>query len=99
MQNFFFRDKNNRWLYKTNEIKRLVYKSIISNQKELIEFRYRAHLFLINLNTNSFLVKIKNRCLLTGRSKSVYRKFRMSRLMFRKMALEGKLIGVKKSSW
>jgi small subunit ribosomal protein S14 len=39
------------------------------------------------------------RCQLTGRSRGVYRKFRISRIMLRKLALEGKIPGMRKASW
>ncbi|MBP7843360.1 MAG: 30S ribosomal protein S14 [Proteobacteria bacterium] len=39
------------------------------------------------------------RCSVTGRSKGVYRKFRLSRMKFREMALDGLLPGVVKASW
>ncbi|MDX1681857.1 MAG: 30S ribosomal protein S14 [Phycisphaeraceae bacterium] len=38
-------------------------------------------------------------CALTGRSRGNYRKFKMSRLMLRKLALEGKIPGMRKASW
>lgn len=39
------------------------------------------------------------RCELCGRSRAVYRKFRICRLCFRKLALEGMIPGVRKASW
>jgi len=39
------------------------------------------------------------RCQICGRARAVYRKFKLCRLCFRKMANEGKLPGVKKASW
>ena len=39
------------------------------------------------------------RCELTGRSKGVYRKFKVSRIMLRELALAGKIPGLKKASW
>ena len=41
----------------------------------------------------------RNLCALTGRSRAVYRKFKISRLMLRKLALEGKVPGMRKASW
>ena len=43
--------------------------------------------------------RVRNLCALTGRSRSVYRKFKVSRLMLRKLALEGKVPGMRKASW
>lgn len=44
-------------------------------------------------------VSIRNRCLLTGRAKSVTSKFKLSRLTFRDLALFGLIPGVQKASW
>lgn len=46
-----------------------------------------------------FSTRKVRRCEITGRSKGVYRKFRMSRIMLRKLALEGKVPGMRKASW
>jgi small subunit ribosomal protein S14 len=44
-------------------------------------------------------VRLKNRCALTGRPRGYLRRFGISRVMFREMALNGKIPGVRKSSW
>ena len=46
-----------------------------------------------------FSTRTVRRCELTGRARGVYRKFRVSRIMLRKLALEGKVPGMRKSSW
>lgn len=51
------------------------------------------------LPRNSNAVRLHNRCAVTGRARGYYRKFGISRLTFRKMALEGKIPGVRKASW
>ncbi|GAB6188377.1 type Z 30S ribosomal protein S14 [Marinitoga arctica] len=40
-----------------------------------------------------------SRCIVCGRPRAVYREFGLCRVCFRKLALEGKLPGVKKASW
>ena len=40
-----------------------------------------------------------NRCRLCGRPRAYMRKFALCRLCFRKLALEGDVTGVTKSSW
>ena len=40
-----------------------------------------------------------NRCAITGRPRAFIRRFGLSRLTFREMALDGKIPGVTKSSW
>ncbi len=51
------------------------------------------------LPRNASPVRLKNRCQLTGRPRGYIRYFGMSRIMFRDMALDGKIPGVKKASW
>jgi small subunit ribosomal protein S14 len=51
------------------------------------------------LPKNASPVRLKNRCQLTGRPKGYMRYFGISRVMFREMALNGKIPGVKKASW
>lgn len=48
---------------------------------------------------NASPVRLKNRCQLTGRPKGFMRHFGISRVIFRDMALAGKIPGVKKASW
>jgi len=54
---------------------------------------------LQKLPKNSSKVRLHNRCLMTGRSRAYYRKFGVSRLVFREMALKGEIPGIKKASW
>ena len=54
---------------------------------------------LAALPRNSNPIRLHNRCAATGRARGYYRKFGLSRLSFRKLALEGKIPGVRKSSW
>jgi len=51
------------------------------------------------LPKNASPVRLKNRCQLTGRPRGYMRYFGLSRIMFRDMALNGMIPGVKKASW
>ena len=51
------------------------------------------------LPKNASPVRLKNRCHLTGRPRGYMRYFGISRIMFRDMALNGLIPGVKKASW
>jgi len=46
-----------------------------------------------------FRIRYRNRCKLCGRPRAYMRKFDMCRLCFRRLALEGDITGVTKSSW
>ncbi len=54
---------------------------------------------LQKLPRNASPVRLNNRCPLTGRSRGYLRKFGISRIVFREMALAGKIPGVRKASW
>jgi small subunit ribosomal protein S14 len=54
---------------------------------------------LAELPRNSSPTRLRNLCKLTGRSRAVYRKFGISRIEFRRLALLGQIPGVKKASW
>jgi small subunit ribosomal protein S14 len=54
---------------------------------------------LDKLPKNSSPVRLHNRCRLSGRPKGYMRRFGISRVAFRKLASEGKIPGVTKSSW
>lgn len=54
---------------------------------------------LDKLPKNASPVRLKNRCELTGRPRGYMRYFGLSRVIFRDMALAGKIPGVKKASW
>jgi small subunit ribosomal protein S14 len=43
--------------------------------------------------------RVRNRCKLCGRPRGYMRRFQLCRICFRRMALEGKIPGVIKSSW
>ena len=46
-----------------------------------------------------FKMRLRNRCRLCGRPRAYMRKFELCRLCFRRLALEGDIAGVTKSSW
>ncbi|HRI11190.1 MAG TPA: 30S ribosomal protein S14 [Nannocystaceae bacterium] len=54
---------------------------------------------LNKLPANSCKTRKNRRCMLTGRSKAVYRKFGLCRVALRDLALRGEIPGVTKSSW
>jgi small subunit ribosomal protein S14 len=54
---------------------------------------------LQQLPRNSSPTRQHNRCTVTGRPRGFMRKFGISRIAFRELALEGKIPGVTKASW
>lgn len=54
---------------------------------------------LQKLPKNSSPVRITNRCAVSGRQRGYMRDFGVSRIVFRELARDGKIPGVKKASW
>ncbi len=46
-----------------------------------------------------FRVRQESRCQVCGRQRAVYKKFKLCRICFRNLALDGMIPGVKKASW
>lgn len=95
MKSAITRDKKRRQLFKEYEEKRLALKVL----QRLNPADMRVQQGFNALPNNSSRTRIRNRCILTGRSRSVWRTFRISRIQLRKLALEGLLMGVKRASW
>jgi len=64
-----------------------------------LEERMEARATLASLPRNGAAVRLKNRCLITGRPKGYIRRLGISRVMLRQLAHEGVLPGLRKASW
>ena len=74
-------------------------KKIINNPSSSIEEVDAAVLKLQKMPRDASPVRVRNRCALTGRPRGFLRKFGMSRVTLRELALQGQIPGVTKSSW
>jgi len=99
MNNKCLKDKKKRLLIIKYEKKKLLYKYMLIHKLMLNQKKEKFLGKLINLPKNSSEVKIRNRCTLTGRSRGIIKYFKLSRLILRELILDGKLPGIKKSSW
>jgi small subunit ribosomal protein S14 len=79
--------------------KRTDLKKKIINTNLSEEERRDAMFKLAAMPRDSAKVRRTNRCQKTGVSRAVYRKFRLNRIAFRELALQGMLPGVTKASW
>ena len=84
------------WIAKQKRRAALVTKYADVRRKLKKEKNFAA---LANLPRDSSPTRSHNRCQLTGRSKGTLRKFKISRIMLRELALAGKIPGLKKASW
>lgn len=99
MTNKSIRDFKRRKLAAQYELKRLEYRAIIQDLSLPYSVRSSFISKLALLPRNSSKTRVQNRCVLTGRPRSVLRHFRVSRIVFRELASKGLLAGVTKSSW
>ena len=71
----------------------------LQNSRAADEEKEAAREKLQKLPRNASPVRLRNRCLLTGRPRGVYRKFGLGRSKLRELALKGEVPGVIKASW
>ncbi|GIT90285.1 30S ribosomal protein S14 [Jannaschia pagri] len=93
------RQKKRERLVKQYAAKRAALKETIRDESKPMEERFKATLKLAELPRNSSAVRLNNRCQLTGRPRGYYRKLKLSRIMLRELASQGKIPGMVKSSW
>ena len=79
--------------------KRAELKKIINNPKSSVEEVDGAVLKLQKMPRNASKIRVRNRCSQTGRPRGFLRKFGISRVALRDLALKGQIPGVVKSSW
>ncbi len=99
MANFVNRDKNRRNLIHKYELKRVQYKSIIKDSSISKEIRIFYIDKLNRMARNSSRIRSRNRCVLTGRPRAVFRFCKLSRIALRDIAGQGLIMGLRKSSW
>jgi small subunit ribosomal protein S14 len=73
--------------------------AVANNEGLPMEERFEARLRLNQLPRNAAPGRVRNRCEVTGRPRSVYRKFKMSRIALRELGNKGLIPGLVKSSW
>lgn len=93
------RNKRRERLAKQYAGRRMRLKETAENEALPMEKRFAARLKLAELPRNSAKVRQRNRCELTGRPRSVYRKFKLSRIALRQLGSIGAIPGLTKSSW
>lgn len=79
--------------------KRTRLKAIASDRELPAEDRFAARLKLAALPRNSAPTRVRNRCLVSGRPRAYYRKFKLSRIALRDLASSGHIPGMVKASW
>ena len=79
--------------------RRAAEKKVINSPKSTVEEVDAAVALLQKMPRDASPVRVRNRCSQSGRPRGFVRKFGISRVALRKLALEGQIPGVVKSSW
>jgi ribosomal protein S14 len=99
MKNLFFKsaqqlkDKRKRASFSKNEVLAFSLATLFESNFSKVILQGR-----VSLSDFSNRCLLKNRCLLTGRKRAVFQKFRLSRITFRESANNGLLPGIKRSA-
>ncbi len=94
-----YRNKKRIKLVAKHAEKRAELIKVIKDPESSLEDKAAAYKKIHNMPRDASSVRIHNRCAITGRPKGYYRKFGISRLVFRRLAHAGELPGVRKASW
>ena len=93
------RNKKRIKLYNKYKLKHDKLLKQANNKKMTPEEQFQARLKLSKIPRNASKVRIRNRCIMTGRGRGVLRKFNLSRIAFRELSSIGQIPGITKSSW
>ncbi len=93
------RDKRRAKLIERYAERRAALRSRLKDANLSVEEKIAVQEAFSKLPRNSCPTRLNRRCSLSGRSRSYYRKFGISRIALRDLALKGQLPGMRKSSW
>lgn len=93
------REKKRKQIHNRDAAKREALRAILKSESAGYDEKIEARDKLNKLPRDGARVRQRNRCSFTGRPHGYFREFGISRIALRTMANEGRLPGVKKSSW
>ena len=93
------RNEQRKKMVEKHSAKRATLKAIVNNPNSSVEEVDQAVMQLQKLPRDASPIRVRNRCSQTGRPRAYLRKFGMSRIGLRELALKGQIPGVVKSSW
>jgi small subunit ribosomal protein S14 len=97
--NMVEREKRRARIVKKYAVRRAQLKELIRSPKTSPDERAAAQVRLQSLPRDASPTRQRNRCAITGRSRGVYRKFGLSRVKIREVAMRGEIPGLTKASW
>ena len=93
------RDKRRKKLIEKYAERRAELRKTLNDPNASMEEKFAVQEAFAKLPRNSCPTRLNRRCLISGRARSYYRKFAISRIAMRDLALRGQLPGMRKSSW
>ena len=93
------RDLKRRKTVKKFAAQRAEILAVINDKNISEEEQQSARIKLQMLPRNASPVRLRNRCMLTGRPRGVYSKFGLGRSKLREIAMSGQIPGIMKASW
>lgn len=93
------RDLKRIKLIKKYAARRAELRAKLNDASVSVEEKLEVQEAFAKLPRNSCPTRLNRRCEVSGRSKGYYRKFGISRIALRELALRGQLPGMRKSSW
>ncbi len=93
------RDNRRKALIAKHSEKREELRKKLKDPRVSIEEKLEVQEQFAKLPRNSCPTRLNRRCSVSGRSRGYYRKFDISRIALRDLALAGQLPGMRKSSW
>jgi small subunit ribosomal protein S14 len=89
-----------RQSYKLSELNNLKKKIVYNNNLLAKSTRKQAHETYSKISTDRAPITVmRNRCLITGRGRGIIKEYAVSRIIFRQLADQGKIPGIRKASW
>ena len=93
------RDNRRKALIAKHAERRAELRKKLKDRNVSVEEKLEVQEQFAKLPRNSCPTRLNRRCAVSGRSRSYYRKFDISRIALRDLALAGMLPGMRKSSW
>jgi ribosomal protein S14 len=92
------KDFNSRVILSRNRLKERILK--IVNTDLFLPIENRIYISILKNNKYSTLsCKPRNRCIVSGRTRAVFKYTKLTRMMFKNLAVKGNIVGIKKFSW
>jgi len=91
------KDKKIRKLFKKNEYKALIFKSIVINLSIPLHIRENIFNILLKYKKHNKIL-LHNRCVYSNKARFIFTKYKVSRLVFKRLVLLKKIMGVYKKT-